>query len=56
MSVETTTRSLTLWFWLAIVLSLLAWMTAGYPWGLCALAALPLLAPLNGLRRGRRHT
>jgi uncharacterized membrane protein len=55
-SVETTTRSLTLWFWLAIVLSLLAWMTAGYPWGLCALAALPLLAPLNGLRRGRRHT
>jgi uncharacterized membrane protein len=55
-SVETTARSLTLWFWLAIVLSLLAWVMAGYSWGLCVLAALPLLAPLNGLRHGRRHT
>ena len=56
MSVEAAARSLTLWFWLAIVLSLLAWVMAGYPWGLCVLAALPLLAPLSGLRRGRRHT
>jgi uncharacterized membrane protein len=55
-NVETATRSLTLWFWLAIVLSLLAWMMAGYSWGLCVLAALPLLAPLRGLRNGRRHT
>jgi uncharacterized membrane protein len=29
---------------------------AGYPWPICILAALPLLAPLNGLLRGRRHT
>ncbi|MGB6307424.1 MAG: DUF2069 domain-containing protein [Steroidobacteraceae bacterium] len=56
MSLEATTRSLTLWLWLAIVLSLLAWMLAGYPWPICLLAALPLLAPLNGLIRGRRHT
>jgi uncharacterized membrane protein len=55
-SLETTTQSLTLWLWLAIVLSLLAWMLAGYPWPICLLAALPLLAPLNGLVRGRRHT
>jgi uncharacterized membrane protein len=39
-----------------VVSSLLAWMIAGYPWPLCVLAALPLLAPLNGLIRGRRHT
>ena len=56
MSVETTARSLTIGFWVALVLSLLAWTTAGYPWLLCALAALPLLAPLSGLMRGRRHT
>ena len=56
MSLQSTTRSLTLWLWLAIVLSLLAWMMAGYPWPICALATLPLLAPLNGLWRGRRHT
>jgi uncharacterized membrane protein len=55
-SLESTTRSLTLWLWLAIVLSLLAWITAGYPWPICLLAALPLLAPVAGLWRGRRHT
>lgn len=56
MSLETTARSLTIGFWMALVLSLLAWTTAGYPWLLCVLAALPLLAPLCGLMRGRRHT
>jgi len=49
-------RSLTVWLWAAVVLSLLAWVTAGYPWPICILAALPLLAPLSGLKRGRRHT
>ena len=56
MSLDTTARSLTIWFWIALVLSLLAWTMAGYPWLMCVLAALPLLAPLNGLLRGRRHT
>ena len=56
MSMQSTARSLTLWLWLAIVLSLLGWIMAGYPWPICILAALPLLAPFNGLRRGRRHT
>jgi uncharacterized membrane protein len=51
-----TTRSLTIWLWVAVALSLLGWMSAGYPWLICALAVLPLLAPLNGLARGRRHT
>src|ERR1700688_1431986 len=56
MSLETTARSLTIGFWIALVLSLPAWMTAGSPWAICALAAVPLLAPLSGLLRGRRHT
>ena len=51
-----TARSLTVWLWAAVVLSLLAWVVAGYPWPICILAALPLLAPLSGLKRGRRHT
>jgi uncharacterized membrane protein len=55
-SIETTARSLTVWLWIAVVASLLAWMLAGYPWLICVAAALPLLAPLNGLVRGRRHT
>jgi uncharacterized membrane protein len=55
-SLQTTARSLTIGFWMALVLSLLAWTMAGYPWLLCVLAALPLLAPLSGLMRGRRHT
>jgi uncharacterized membrane protein len=29
---------------------------AGYSWPMCALAVLPLLAPLRGLVRGRRYT
>ena len=56
MSFESVVRSLTLWLWTAVVLSLLAWMMVGYPWPICLLAALPLLVPLNGLLRGRRHT
>jgi uncharacterized membrane protein len=55
-SLESNARSLTIWFWAALVLSLPAWIVAGYPWPICALAALPLLAPLSGLVRGRRHT
>ena len=51
-----TARSLAVWLWAAVVLSLLAWILAGYPWPICILAALPLLAPLSGLMRGRRHT
>jgi len=42
--------------WAAVAASLLFWIAAGYPWLLCLLAALPLLAPLNGLVRGRRYT
>lgn len=49
-------RRLTLWLWGAVVLSLLGWITVGYPWPLCVLAALPLLAPLRGLLRGSRYT
>jgi uncharacterized membrane protein len=55
-SIEAAARSLTIWLWIAVALSLLAWMTVGYPWPVCILAVLPLLAPLNGLIRGRRHT
>jgi len=49
-------RRMTLLTWAALALSLLAWMTAGYPWGLCVAAVVPLLAPLPGLWRGRRYT
>jgi uncharacterized membrane protein len=56
MSLQATARSLTIYLWVAVALSLLAWMSAGYSWPICILAALPLLAPLNGLLRGRRHT
>ena len=49
-------RSIALGAWTAVAASLLAWPLAGYPWPLCALAALPLLAPLHGLATGRRHT
>jgi uncharacterized membrane protein len=55
-SVESTARSLTIGLWVAVVLSLLAWIWVGYPWSICLLATLPLLAPLGGLVRGRRHT
>ena len=47
---------LTIWLWVAVALSLLAWTFAGYSWQLCVIAVLPLLAPLNGLVRGRRYT
>jgi uncharacterized membrane protein len=49
-------RLASVWLWVAVVLSLACWYTAGYSWLLCALAILPLLAPLYGLVRGRRHT
>lgn len=56
MSLQRTAHALTVWLWAAVVLSLLTWIPAGYPWPICILAALPLLAPLHGLLRGRRHT
>jgi uncharacterized membrane protein len=56
MSLAETTRALTLVLWLAIAASLLAWTLVGYAWPVCVLAILPLLAPLNGLVRGRRYT
>jgi uncharacterized membrane protein len=56
MSLQSATRWLTVWLWAAIALSLLAWMAVGYPWLICVLAILPLLAPLHGLLRGRRYT
>ncbi len=56
MNLQPAARSLTIWLWVAVVLTLPAWITAGYPWPICVLAALPLLAPLGGLWRGRRHT
>ena len=37
-------------------MSLLSWIAVGYPWPVCVLAVLPLLAPLHGLVRGRRYT
>jgi uncharacterized membrane protein len=49
-------RLLTVWLWVAMALSMLAWMAVGYPWLICILAALPLLAPLRGLLLGRRYT
>jgi len=42
--------------WVLVTLSLLAWGFAGYSWTLCAVAVLPMLAPLNGLVKGRRYT
>jgi uncharacterized membrane protein len=56
MSVEHNTRLLTVWLWFAVSLSLLAWIAVGYPWPICVLATLPLLAPLHGLIQGRRYT
>jgi uncharacterized membrane protein len=53
---ESRARALTVGLWVAVALSLLGWMFVGYPWIFCVLAVLPLLAPLSGLRRGRRHT
>ena len=56
MSVLSTSRSLTVALWIGVAASLLAWIFVGYPWPICAIAVLPLLAPLNGLVRGRRYT
>lgn len=56
MSVQATARALTIWLWVALAASLLAWVLVGYPWPICVIAVLPLLAPLNGLLRGRRYT
>jgi uncharacterized membrane protein len=55
-SVHSISRAVTIWLWVAVALSLLAWILAGYPWPMCLIAVLPLLAPLNGLVRGRRYT
>src|SRR5271166_5262936 len=56
MSTARNTQLLAIWLWTALTLSLLAWTQAGYPWPVCVLAVLPLLAPLNGLIKGRRYT
>jgi uncharacterized membrane protein len=56
MSVLSMSRVLTVALWAAVAASLLAWIPAGYPWPICAIAVVPLLAPLNGLVRGRRYT
>jgi uncharacterized membrane protein len=56
MSVQSAARALTIWLWVAVAASLLAWILVGYPWPICVIAVLPLLAPLNGLMRGRRYT
>jgi uncharacterized membrane protein len=56
LSAERRVRLLTIWLWLAVALSLLSWIGVGYPWPICMLAVLPLLAPLHGLLKGRRHT
>jgi uncharacterized membrane protein len=56
MSMQSFSRTLTVWLWVALVSSLLAWILVGYPWPICVLAALPLLAPLRGLLRGVRYT
>ena len=49
-------RRATIVLWCAVTFSALAWIAAGYPRLLCLAAALPLLAPLPGLVRGRRYT
>jgi uncharacterized membrane protein len=49
-------RRVTLTLWVALCLSLLSWIAAGYSWPICVIAVLPLLAPLQGLIKGRRHT
>jgi uncharacterized membrane protein len=55
-TLEHKTRVVTLGMWLAVAVSLLSWVAVGYPWPLCVVAVLPLLAPLNGLIRGNRRT
>jgi uncharacterized membrane protein len=55
-SVAGSARRWTIGLWIAVALSLLAWITVGYSWPICLLAVLPLLAPLHGLVEGRRYT
>jgi uncharacterized membrane protein len=55
-STESAARRITLALWVALCVSLLSWIFVGYPWPLCAIAVLTLLAPLEGLMKGRRHT
>jgi len=56
MSVASASRTMTIWLWIAVAASLLAWILVGYPWPICVIAVLPLLAPLRGLLRGSRYT
>ncbi len=56
MSAADRARRASIWLWAALASSLACWYTAGYPWPICALAVLLLLAPLRGLVRGRRYT
>ena len=56
MSLRSAARRLTIWLWIAVSLSLLAWTLAGYSTLICIIAVVPLLAPLNGLIRGKRYT
>jgi uncharacterized membrane protein len=56
MSASSRMRALTIWLWVAVSASLLAWTLVGYPWLLCVIAVVPLLLPLNGLVRGKRYT
>jgi uncharacterized membrane protein len=56
LSIQNRARLATIWLWVAVALSLLCWIAAGYPWPICVLAVVPLLAPLRGLVRGRRYT
>jgi len=56
LAAESAVRVLTLAFWGLLIGSLLAWTLVGYSWLLCVGVALPLLAPLRGLIRGRRYT
>jgi uncharacterized membrane protein len=56
MSLLTASRRATIWLWIAVTLSLLAWMTVGYSKLICIIAVVPLLAPLHGLIRGKRYT
>ena len=53
---ERRARLLTIGLWLSVAVSLIAWTAVGYPWSLCVLAVIALLAPLPGLVRGRRFT
>jgi uncharacterized membrane protein len=55
-SLKDSSRRATIWLWIAVSLSLLAWMSVGYSKLVCIAAVLPLLAPLNGLIRGKRYT